>query len=188
VFYQHRLRIASDCPPCRLLQRDRIREGGPALAAGPPFDFVLSGVVGGLVPIAVIVGAAGALRRWSKGVHMCLWYGTITLVALLAGLSVIAAAGVESDVVADGDVALDINGVEFLSDTVTVDNGRGVVFVDNQDLLRHTFTIESLDIEAQLAAGSARRVVLPDLAPGSYDFVCSITGHEKMAGALIVSG
>ena len=153
-----------------------------------PFDFVLSGVVGGFVPIAILLAAVGALRGWSTGAHMRLWYGTIGLVAVLLGVSLIAAAGVESDVIADGDVALDIKGVEFLSDTVTVDNGRSAIFVDNQDALRHTFTIESLDLEVELPAGSSRRFVLPGLAPGSYEFICSITGHEDMTGSLVVSG
>ena len=153
-----------------------------------PADFMLSTVVGGFVPIAIILGAVGALRHWSKGAHMRLWYGTIGLVAVLLGISVIAAAGVENDTIVTGDVQLDVSGVEFLSETVTVDSGRGAIFVDNQDAIRHTFTIESLNIEMELPSGTSRRVVLPGLAPGSYTFICSITGHEDMTGELVVAG
>ena len=153
----------------------------------PPIS-CLSGVVGGLVPLTIILASIGALRRWSAGTHMRLWYGTVSLVVVLVGVSFIAAAGVSSDVIADGDTPLIISGVEFLSETLGLETGRATIFVDNQDALRHTFTIAELGIEVQLPAGSARRVVLPGVAAGTYEFICSITGHEDMIGTLVVRG
>ena len=62
-----------------------------------PGDFVLSFVVGGLVPVAIILTSVAKLRRWSNSARLRIWYGTIGLVVVLTGISLIAAAGVESD-------------------------------------------------------------------------------------------
>lgn len=153
-----------------------------------PADFVLTGVVGGFVPIAIILGAVGALRRWSGGARVRLWYGTVSLVVVLAAISFIAAAGVEADTIVESDLPLAINGFEFLTDSLTGNAGRLAVFVDNQDAVRHTFTIESLDLEVQLPANTSRRVVLSDVAAGTYEFICSVAGHENMTGTLVVGG
>ena len=77
--------------------------------------------------------------------------------------------------------------VRFEPDVLTVSAGGTVrVLVRNQDFPRHTFTIEELGIDADLHGRAEALVDLRQIAPGTYDIVCTIPGHEKMTGKLIV--
>ncbi len=77
----------------------------------------------------------------------------------------------------------DLNRKEDARITVERD---GAVFVDNKDLYRHTFTVESLGIDEEVPAGVDRRVVI-DAEPGRYEFICDVEGHEEdMKGTLTV--
>lgn len=55
--------------------------------------------------------------------------------------------------------------------------------MDNRDPIRHTFAIEALNIEVELPANTARRVDV-SAAPGTYEFKCTVPGHENMKGTL----
>jgi plastocyanin len=64
----------------------------------------------------------------------------------------------------------------------------GTVFVANHDRVRHTFMVEELGIEAGLPPGTPRRVAIGDAAPGEYELICSVPGHEGMTGTRTVTG
>jgi len=100
-------------------------------------------------------------------------------------VSMVAAANTTSDVALEGDVIIVAEDVLF-TERAEVATGDGALFIDNRDPGRHTFTIEALGIDVELPAGTARRVVLGSVAPGTYEYVCTIIGHEKMTGTLIV--
>ena len=53
--------------------------------------------------------------------------------------------------------------------------------------IRHTFTIEELGVDLEVPAHKAGRIDI-DAAPGIYQFVCSVPGHEAMTGTLIIEG
>jgi plastocyanin len=59
------------------------------------------------------------------------------------------------------------------------------LFVDNRDLFRHTFTVEGTDLDVELPATQGVRIPL-ELAPGSYEVVCAVPGHEFMQASLEV--
>ena len=73
----------------------------------------------------------------------------------------------------------------FSTDELRVTAGAVGVLIDNEDPIRHTFTIKELDIDQELPANTARRVEFR-AAPGAYEFICKIEGHEDMKGTIVV--
>jgi plastocyanin len=102
-------------------------------------------------------------------------------------ISVIATLGLEDDTMAAGDLEVVAEEVEFLPETLTAEAGSVGVFIENEDPARHTFTIDELDVDQELPANTARRVTF-DAPAGTYEFYCTVPGHEDMKGTLTVGG
>lgn len=112
--------------------------------------------------------------------------GALVVIAALIGVSRIPAVG-ESQEAQPGDLLVDATDASFEPDELTVDAGRVGVVVDNTDLFWHTFTIDELEVDIRLPGGASRRTEF-DAAPGTYELVCAIPGHEAlgMEGTLTV--
>ena len=151
-----------------------------------------SGVVAALLGFVAMLGA---LLHWGPGaVRPLLGLGAAAIAAVV-GVGLVATLGVDSDEREEGDVVLIAEDVDFIVEgddpereddaEITVEQGQAV-FVDNEDLYRHTFTIEALGLDEEVQAGVGRRVVI-DAAPGRYEFICDVEGHEEdMKGTLTV--
>lgn len=152
----------------------------PHPASGVDWAHVVLGTVGRVV---LLVAVLGAWRRVSiQGARRT---GTVTVgltavTVLVAAVAMFATSGDERQ---PGDVEVRLVGSAF-PDPVELDAGS-VAFVDNVDVLHHTFTVPGTDIDVQVPARQARRVPV-DLAPGSYELVCTISGHEAMTSTLDV--
>ena len=147
-------------------------------------DFIPNavGVLGALTAIV----AATALLRNKGTARVASGFGRIIVgigvVAII--LSIVSSLSVESDSPQEGDVRLAAEDIEWSPETLAADGG-GAIFVENQDLTRHTFTIDELDIDEELAAGKDVRVEL-SADPGEYRYYCDVPGHEDMEGTLTV--
>ncbi len=166
--------------------------GAPfAIEAAPhpesPADFLLSTVVPYAVGIGILVAGVGALREWRAGPRRAVAWVVPGVVAGLAVLSIGAASSLEDDAVATGDLTLVTEDAEFAPDALVAGAGTVAVFVDNADPIRHTFTIEELGVDLEVPASTARRVEF-QAQPGTYEYFCSITGHEAMRGEIVVTG
>ena len=151
-----------------------------------------AGIVGAVLGFVAMLGA---LLHWpSTPVRPILGLGAVAVVAVI-GVGLVATLGVDSDERREGDVVLVAEDVDFFVEgddpdreadaEVTVERGQAVV-IDNEDLYRHTFTIEALDLDQEIQAGVTRRVVI-DAEPGRYEFICDVEGHEEdMKGTLTV--
>jgi plastocyanin len=138
-----------------------------------------------LAAVTAIVAGVAALRR-SSGEAIRATVITVTGL-FLAGMIVafVAAAGVDAAAPADGDVQVVAKGVEFdQSNLVVVAGGTGF-WVDNQDGIRHTFTIEGTGYQIDVPALSAQRAEF-DLDAGRYTVICTVPGHENMSIDLTV--
>lgn len=148
--------------------------------------FILTLLVS-LAAVTAIVSGVAALRRSTGDAIRAT---TITVTGLfLAGVVValVAAAGVDTASAADGDVRVVASGVEFDQTELVVSSGSTGFWVDNQDGIRHTFTIEGTGHEIAVPSLSAQRADF-DLEPGSYTVICSVPGHENMKIDLTVEG
>ncbi len=150
--------------------------------SAPAFILNLASLVG--VTLAVVGGAAGFLRRPS-GLIRTLAVGAagVFIAGTVASLAI--AAGTESDTALAGDVAVTARHVMWAPETIALDASDGGLWIDNQDGIRHTFTIPQLAIDVEVPALKARRVDI-DAVPGEYQIICTVPGHETMTGTLTV--
>jgi plastocyanin len=86
-----------------------------------------------------------------------------------------------------GDVTVYAEDIEFSPVIAHAEAGRVTIFLENKDLTAHTFTVDRLDVDEVVPGGGSSRIVF-DAEPGSYEFVCSIAGHEEMTGTLEIGG
>ena len=98
-----------------------------------------------------------------------------------------AASTVESATPFPSDIQVIASGVEFDLTEIVVVPGSNGFWVDNQDGIRHTFTIEGTDMEIDVPGLSAQRANF-ELAPGAYTVFCAVPGHENMKISLKVEG
>lgn len=136
---------------------------------------------------AAVVAVAGlaAFFGWSPDTRRVVYYSWGGVLALGVVVSVVAASGVESVPPSPGDVEVVASGVEFDRERIVLPAGETGIWFDNRDGIRHTFTIEELDLEIDAPGRSAQRADL-DLAAGQYTVICAVPGHENMAIDLIV--
>jgi plastocyanin len=136
--------------------------------------------------LAVAVGVA-ALRGLSGGLasRLIMIGGALFVVGL--AVSIVAALGLEDDTSEAGDLRVVAEKVEFAPTTVSGAAGTIGIFVDNEDPVRHTLTIDALDVDLELPAGTTRRIEVSAPA-GTYEFHCAVPGHESMKGTLTLAG
>ena len=169
----------------------------PLISVGSFFDFFLALIV--IVGLLLaLVGAVVAYVQYRRGTARAM--ATVGEARLFAAVAAaVLALGVLSAVLdftgrpvvsaeaRTGASVMVMRAVRFEPDVFTVSAGDTVrVLVKNQDFTRHTFTIEALGIDADLHGRAEAIVELPEIAPGTYDYVCTIPGHEKMTGKLVV--
>lgn len=140
--------------------------------------------VGHLLTRAVaVIAALGALRAASPtGVKPI---RTIALAGLAATVVVgmVASVATTSDTPEDGDVVVEVTSAEFPA-VVEVVTGEAV-FVENDDYIRHTFSVEGTSVDRELPARTGVRIEV-DLDPGTYRLICEVAGHESMEADLVV--
>jgi plastocyanin len=158
--------------------------GGLTVFARPESTFELI-LFGGLLVTTVLglVATPGAWRR-SAGPAAAVAPRVVgAFLGLLVVVGVVAGALTGSATRMPGDVALSAKNFEFSATTLEADAGRVSVWVDNEDVSHHDFTIKGV-VSQELPAQKATRAVF-ELEAGSYRFYCSL--HPDMEGTLRVS-
>jgi hypothetical protein len=145
-------------------------------------DFVhaVSGSVGRLL---AVLAAAGAWRGASETSARRLAVSAIGLGALTVAFAGVAMLATTGDTATSEDLPVVVADNAFPTRIVVA--ASETLLVDNQDLFRHTFTVVDTDIDVELPAAQGTRVGI-DLAPGNYDVICAVPGHEFMAATLEV--
>jgi plastocyanin len=138
--------------------------------------------------VTAVVGAlamVGALVRWPERAAGRLGGLAVIIVLLGLGFSVVASLFVTNQAAEPGDITVEAKETEFVPDTLRAKAGLVAVHVGNEDLSRHTFTIDALDVDLEIPGGKSRRVEF-QAVPGTYDIECDVPGHEDMEGTLTV--
>lgn len=148
--------------------------------------FLLTLVVTTSAVVLMVAGVA-AFRGGSTEPIRALYYGWGGVAAVGVVVALSAASGVASAQPAADDVQVAARGVEFDTSEIVVPAGEVGFWLDNQDGIRHTFTIEELGYEIDAPGTSAQRAVF-DLEPGQYEVICAVPGHENMTIDLVVEG
>ena len=122
-------------------------------------------------------------ERWAWGVAVGL------AVALMAASGAVHLAGIESVVAAErfGTVRLEMKGARFEPVDLRASAGEPVrLAIRNRDLVAHRFSVEPLGIDLAFIPGTEKILELPAMDTGTYLYVCTIDGHEEMAGFILV--
>ncbi len=82
-------------------------------------------------------------------------------------------------------VLLGVTGVMVTNGEFFADAETGGLFVRNLDPYRHTVVIDGQVDTVEIPASSDVRSPI-ELESGTYRFYCDVTGHEDMAGTLVV--
>lgn len=162
-----------------------------------PVEFGL-GITYVLGVVLSLVGGIRALRAGRRGAieavgaHGRVQRRIVTVVGALVVVSVVGlfvTRETVSEADAAGAVVIDMVKFEFEPQAVTVPAG-GKLLVRNSDPFVHDFTLDDLGIEVTVGPGSETIVDVNELAPGSYDYFCSLhsDGSTGMMGSFVVSG
>ena len=148
-----------------------------------PFDF-LDAVSGFLTAALMVVAGVALLRRRTGSPRRLALTGAGTLLAAVV-IAAVGAATVTSEPLEDGDVPLVAESYAWSTPQLTATVGD-TLHLDNRDPFHHVFVIDGLGIEVGLPGNVAQEVSLDGVAPGVYDFVCPLLGHEAMVGTIEV--
>ena len=149
-------------------------------------DFILAGVitvlsiVGIVASIAVLRNRDASPSRLPRGIAVA----AVVAIVVVFAAGAIAKLTYKNATAQPGDLKLTAHNIEFSVDELDADSGELSVFVQNKDTTLHTFTIEGLDVDLEVPAGSSARVTF-DAPAGTYKFYCR--PHEPdMHGQLTV--
>ncbi len=151
------------------------------------FDFFL----GWALIVTAVIGTVAAAPVW-RGTDTEGGRARVTLLAsglllvILAAVGAVATLTTKSVAAAEGDVTAVAEDVEFVPEDLEAASGEVGIHVDNKDQLRHTFTIDELDVNLELPAGKGARTSFT-ADPGEYAFYCAVPGHESMKGTLTLN-
>jgi plastocyanin len=109
----------------------------------------------------------------------------VASIALIVAALAAAFTGPSPTAVRAGDVRMVTKNTKFAPARVEVNAGRVSVFMANEDLFWHTFTISKLHVNLDVPVGGHRRVTFR-AAAGTYVFVCLIHRQAGMKGTLVV--
>lgn len=135
----------------------------------------------------IIIAGIAAFRGWSAQPARSLVSVAGGLVAAGIVFALVAATGVDSAQPQSSDIEVVASGVEFEPTQLTVAAGETGFWLDNQDAVRHTFSIRETDLEIDAPAFSSQRADFA-LEPGTYEVFCAVPGHENMRVELTVEG
>ena len=146
------------------------------------FELIL---VGGVLVVSLlgIVATVGALRGAAGPAAAAAPKVAGSFIALLVVVGVVAGALTGSATRMSGDLVLQTKNFEFTEQTLEVEAGPIGVFVENEDVAHHDFTIKdvvTIDLPGQKAGRESF-----EIDEGTYRFYCSL--HPDMEGTLKAS-
>ena len=114
-----------------------------------------------------------------------------TLAAVVAALGLMgigATIATRSTPAATSEVLVGVSNLTYSTQALRVVAGEVTLAFANTDAIPHTFTIRELDVALEAGGGEAARATFT-AAPGTYDFICTIPGHDTpgMRGVLTVT-
>jgi plastocyanin len=121
-------------------------------------------------------------------------FASLTSVAafMLAALGIIVVVAKDdgaSTTTSSAPVAVSMTEFKFSPATVSVPTG-GQLIVTNDGTMPHNLSVEGGPSTRDLAPGASQTLDLSSLAPGTYPFICTISGHagSGMTGTLTIGG
>ena len=150
------------------------------------WNFAIFGITALTLAVVGLVAAIATLRSRGDNPAPRVAYAAGAVIVAAVVVSGIATLGLEDDVSVAGDLRVVAEDAEFSPVAVSGSGGVGV-FIENKDPIRHTFSIDALDLEVEIPGSTDRRVEISAPA-GTYEFFCAVVGHDDMKGTITISG
>jgi plastocyanin len=147
-----------------------------------------------VLTVAGLTGATSAFgllaaRRWRsfEGRAHLVAIGSVALLVAAVLIAVTVGLFVEAQRPRPDDLVVAAKSVRFSPDRLEATAGEIAVFMTNDDLFWHTFTVPDLGVSLNVPVGGGRRIAFT-ASPGIYEFICAVPGHTQagMRGVLIV--
>ncbi|MDJ0665592.1 MAG: cupredoxin domain-containing protein [Acidimicrobiia bacterium] len=152
--------------------------------SAPAFILQLLSTVG--AALVLVAGVAAFLRRPARMIRPLALAAVAVFLAGSVG-SVAAAANTDSAVAQAGDVKVTAQQIMWAPEDIVIDSSATGIWIENKDGVRHTFTIPELGIDVEVPGLKSSRVDI-DAAPGTYQIICDVPGHQNMTGTLTITG
>ncbi len=140
--------------------------------------------------IAVVQSRRGTARTTTTGGERGVFIAIAVVVVGLMALSGILQNTSATTVSAEdkvGATEISMKNVKFNPVEIRATAGASSkVAIKNSDLFVHTFTIEGRGVDVTIIGGSEKLVEILSLPAGTYEYICTIAGHEDMTGTLVV--
>jgi plastocyanin len=149
-----------------------------------PLDF-LDATLGFLTTATMVVAGIALLRRRTGSPRRFALVGA----AIIGAATVMATVGgvtASSDTLDAGEVEVVADGYLWVPTELTAASG-GTLHVVNRDPSHHVLAIPALGLEVELPGRTARDLPLDGAAPGVYEYVCPLLGHEGMTGTIEIT-
>jgi plastocyanin len=150
------------------------------------WNFAVFGIAALTLAIVGLIASITTLASRGDNPAPRVAYGAGAVIVVAVIVSGIATLTLEDDVSVAGDLRVVAEDAEFHPVAVSGSGGVGV-FIENKDPIRHTFSIDALDLEVEIPGSTDRRVEISAPA-GTYEFFCAVVGHDDMKGTITISG
>ena len=148
----------------------------------------IAGLLSAVAAVVAVTGGLSAFFGWPADPIRRLAIGGVGVFIVGAAISAGISAGTDSSTALAADTPVVALGVQWDSDVITLEPGSTGIWVDNQDGVRHTFTVPELDIDLEVPAFTAQRIDIEGVVSGEYQVICTVPGHELMTATLVVEG
>lgn len=150
---------------------------------------ILPAYLGIVSLISVIAATAVWVTRHNpnRGARMAQLLGQLgVLMLVLITLSALLVRPRTVTAVAPVNMQVTAENMGFAQTELLSENGQVTIQLTNRDLWWHTITIDELGIDLKVPMEATRAITF-SAPPGTYQFYCSIPGHESiMQGTLTV--
>ncbi len=152
--------------------------------SAPSFILQLLSTVGVFL---VIAGGLGAF--FGRSTRLVRPFAMAAAGVFLAGTfgSVAIAANTDSALALPDDVQVTAQQLMWAPEEILIDSTASGIWIDNEDGVRHTFTIPELGIDISVPGLKARRIDI-NAPAATYQIICTVPGHDNMTGTLTISG
>ncbi|MCM3668671.1 cupredoxin domain-containing protein [Mesobacillus maritimus] len=110
------------------------------------------------------------------------------IVTTLGSLSVSAATVVETNSMETvKPIVVELNDHYFNPKNITIPEGTSTTLIlKNKGKVEHTFTVENLEIDAEVQPGKEKTITVKPKQSGTYELICRYHVQQGMVGKVIV--
>lgn len=127
-----------------------------------------------------------SMKKWFIGMGVLLM--TFVVMTVSGSLNVFAESGVATQPMElEKAMKVELNDDYFSPKVITIPSGRMTTLVlKNKGTKKHTFTVEKLQIDAELQPGEEKTITVQPNQTGTYDLICRYHIAGGMVGSVIV--